>query len=442
MKRVELTPYVTKIFETQGEHIEWFGYYNYDTLNHNQTRMLCNRATVEGVAPEKGMTIELGYYDIPSGDWHKLGETDSFNWQQGAMLQWLPGKGNENKVIYNRSKNNHLISTVYNIETGESRDLSWPIYGITPDGQKAITLNLERSYWCRAYHYQSVANPKYDVRVAEDDGVYELDLENNKVKRIIGIQDVIRTEGDTNSDKQKHWLEHIMINHSGSRMVFLHRYSPEYDTYQYQTIMCLANIDGSGLQCISDEGKYDWSHFGWQKDDAFVIYTVDNNKLGSAYKSMGKKQDGKSLKTILFKMAVGVKNLIPVSIRQKLKGGNSYYQYYVMGNNGFELKEKWDQPYFNIDGHPSFTNDGRYMVTDSYPDGNHMQRLIVFDTKTKQGVVVAQLYAALENNPASCDLHPKLSRDNQFVVVDTAYTGKHRMIVYKLNWDLIKSKIS
>ena len=130
MDRIVLTPFVTKVFETPGEHIEWFGYYNYDTLNHDQTKMLCNRASVDGVAPEKGMTIELGYYDIPSGEWYRIGVSDSFNWQQGAMLQWLPGKGNENKVIYNRSKDNHLISTIYDIETGESRDLCFPIYGI------------------------------------------------------------------------------------------------------------------------------------------------------------------------------------------------------------------------------------------------------------------------------------------------------------------------
>ncbi|SHK28338.1 hypothetical protein [Xylanibacter ruminicola] len=443
MKDIKLSPYISKIFETPGKYCEWFGYYNYDTLNYDQTKLLCNRADFDGVEIKKGMKIELGYYDITDGTWHHIGTSDSFNWQQGAMMQWLLGEGNHNKVIYNCSKNGRLISTIHDVVSGESRDLNWPIYGITPDGKKSISLNLERSYWCRAYHYQSVANPKYNVRVAEDDGIFEIDLEKNRIKKIIAIQDVIKLQNDSNSDKQKHWLEHIMISRDGKKIVFLHRYSPEFDTYQYQTIMCLADIDGKNLQVITDEGKFDWSHFGWQGDDGFVMYTVENNKLGSTYKNIGKStSDKKSLKTIVFSYAVKFKNLLPVSVRQKLKGGKSYYQYYDLQDGLFRLKEKWDQPYFNIDGHPSFTNDGRYMITDSYPDSHNMQRLIVFDTVTKKGMIIGEFNAGLSKNPASCDLHPKLCNDNDYLVIDTAYTGKHRMIVYKIDWSKIKEKLS
>lgn len=444
MDKIKVTPFLSKVFETSGEDSEWFGYYNYDTLNYDQSKMLCNRAKFDGVAPEKGMTIELGYYELNTGEWHHIGESDSFNWQQGSMLQWMPGNGNENKVIYNRSKNGRLISTIYDIMSGKSRDLDWPIYAITPDGRKAITLNFERSYWCRAYHYQSVINPKYDVRVAEDDGIFEINIENNTLKRIIAIQDIIKLQNDPNSDKQKHWLEHIMLSKNGSKMVFLHRYSPEYNTFQYQTVMCLADVSGNNLQVITDENKYDWSHFGWQGDDGFVMYTVDNNRLGSAYKNIGRSANSKmSLKAVVFSLAVKLKNLLPVSIRQKLKGGRAYYQYYHLQDDGvFTMTERWEQAYFNIDGHPSFTNDGKYMITDSYPDAHNMQRLIVFDTASKKGIIVGKFYAGLNKNPASCDLHPKLCRNNNYLVIDTAYTGKHRMIVFKIDWNKIKNKIS
>ena len=114
MKDIKLTDCLEVVFQTNDEHINWFGYYNYDTLNHDQTKMLCNRAQKDGVAPEKGDVIELGYYDIPSGEWHPIGYSDSWNWQQGAMMQWLPGKDNESCVIYNTSKGNHLISIIKN----------------------------------------------------------------------------------------------------------------------------------------------------------------------------------------------------------------------------------------------------------------------------------------------------------------------------------------
>ncbi len=443
MEKIKLTDCLEKIFETPGEFCEWFGYYNYDTLNHDCSRLLCNRAKFDGVKIERGMTIELGYYDLTTGDYHHIGETDSFNWQQGAMMQWIPGTGNENKIIYNCSENGHLVSKIFDIEKKETNTVSWPIYGLTPDGKYSITLNLERSYWCRAYHYESVANPKYNVRVVEDDGIFRIDLKNNKREKIVSIQDVINKNPESNFDNLKHWLEHIMINQAGTKIVFLHRYSPVFDTYQYQTRICLVNIDGTDLQVISDKSKYDWSHFGWQNNN-FAIYTEVNNKLRSSYKDLGKgSSQSFSFKKMLFRTALILKNHLPSNIKKKLKGGKSFYQYYILDSVGqYIFKENWNYSYFNIDGHPSFTNDGRYMITDSYPDSNQFQRLIVYDTETHKGVIIAHLFAGLYNTPASCDLHPKLSRNNEFVVVDTAYSGKHRMVVFKLNWEKIIKKIS
>ena len=93
--------------------------------------------------------------------------------------------------------------------------------------------------------------------------------------------------------------------------------------------------------------------------------------------------------------------------------------------------------FLGIDGHPSFTNSGQYMITDSYPDRQQMQRLIIYNTINGKGKIVGRFFANYKGNPSSCDLHPKLSRDNQFVVVDTAFDEKHHIIVYKIDWDKI-----
>lgn len=137
MTKILLSDYIEKVFETNSkDYSEWFGYYNYDTLNYDQSKMLCNRAQFDGLKPERGMSIELGVYDISSGNWTYIGESDSWNWQQGAMLQWLLGKGNENKVIYNCTRNNHNVATIYDIKTHKQKEIDWAIYGITPDGKK------------------------------------------------------------------------------------------------------------------------------------------------------------------------------------------------------------------------------------------------------------------------------------------------------------------
>ena len=444
MEKKVLTHYLKQVFETNTEFAEWFGYYNYDTLNSDQTKMLCGRSTQDACAITSVMKIDLGYYDIPSGDWHPIDTTDSFSWQQGAMLQWLPGEGNENKVIYNCSANGHLKSKILDLETRETELIDWPIYGITPDGKKSIALNMERSYWCRAYHYMSVANPDYDVSILESDGIFEVDLEKNTVKRIVSIRDVLEIDADKNFPELKHWFEHIMINPSGTKFVFLHRFAPIDKPLLYETRMVMANIDGTGIQVIPGWRDYSWSHFGWNNDDSFTIYTVKIPKMQKELTGALKNASTNKLSfSTLKRMALSsIKKMMPHRLKKILKGGTEYYQYYSANSDGlFELQRELKDPIFNIDGHPSFTKDGKYMITDSYPDKNKFQRLMVYNISTNKGVIIGKFYAPLKGNPASCDLHPKLCRNNNYLVVDSAYTGKHRMIMFELNWDIIKKSI-
>ena len=78
------------------------------------------------------MNVDVGYYDLQNNEWKSIGVSDSYNWPQGCMAQWLINNQNEENIIYNLSKNNKLISRIYNLKTGESRDIEWPIYGLTP----------------------------------------------------------------------------------------------------------------------------------------------------------------------------------------------------------------------------------------------------------------------------------------------------------------------
>lgn len=452
MKYQKISNLVDKVFQTPDETGSWFGYYNYDTLNYNQTRMLSHRTKNDAQKIKKGMVVELGYYEIPSGVWHPFGVSDSYSWQQGSMLQWLPGEGNENKVIYNLSKNNHLISRIQDVETGKFHDINWSIYGITPDGKKSIALDMERSYWCRAYHYESVANESVNMRVAANDGIFEIDLIGNTRKLLIPINDIIDVDKEPYFDMAKHWLEHIMISPNGKRFCFLHRFTIG-TLDEYETRLFVANIDGSNLQLIPDWRIYYFSHFGWNGDDVFAIYAYESGKhqkILAKYNALQRKEshlamqvDVNKKKTIFAK----IKGFVPQSIRSKIwkmffyTPTPQYYKYYMLQDNKFIATEDFTDSLLSIDGHPSFAKDGKYMITDSYPDKNGYQRLVVYNTNNKQVALIGEIYAGLYRRPGSCDLHPKLCVNNDFLAVDSAFNGQHHMILFKLNWNLIKNKI-
>lgn len=427
--------YLIKKFETNTDFTEWFGYYNYDVVSKDGTKMLCNRATFDGRAVKSDDSLELGWYDLQTGEWHHIAVTNSFNWQQCAMLQWMPN--DENKVIYNIAMDNHFKSIIHDIKTKEERVIDFPTYCVTPDGKYSIALNYERSYWCRAYHYQSLKNPEYDVRVAEDDGIFKVDLEHNIVTRIVKIQDVIAMDSLNDFSTAKHWLEHIMLNQSGDRIVFLHRYS--YGN-AYSTRMFICDIDGGNLQIVDGWKENDWSHFGWKGDREFVIYSVKKNAFQVNYaKSVQKAKSKFSIMSIV-NWAVHLPGLR--IIKDKLKPKDKYYKHYREVDGRYEFVRNFDNKLFGIDGHPSFTKDGRYMITDSYPDENGNQRLIIFDTQTMKGIQIASIPAPLSGTPASCDLHPKLSFGGQYIGIDTAYSGKHKMVLFEIVWDAVKKQIS
>ncbi len=445
MTSYRISNYIDKIFETPSEnHSEWFGYYNYDTLSSDQTKLLCNRITEDGVSPRSDLPIEVGFYDIPSGLWHHIGYSDSWNWQQGCMLQWL----NDDEVIYNASKNNHHIAIIHKISTGDNRILDWAIYGITPDGTKSISLDMERAHWCRAYHYESVVDTSKDGAVYEGDGVFEIDLINNTRKRIIPIQDIIALDNRPYFKEAKHWLEHVMINQEGTRFCVLHRFSPINNVYLYKTRLILVDMQTLKMECIPNWEYTQWSHFGWNNND-FCIYaypckipvseTDFVQKSTSSLNTTYNLSHNKYLKQFISK---GIHSIIPIRLDDIIRGLRKHYQYYAQYNGQYRIVDRFKNTLFDIDGHPSFVAGGKYVVTDTYPDKNKEQRLVIYNRYNKKYLVLAIFNAYYKGNPASCDLHPKLSRDGKYIVVDSAHDEKHHMLVFKLNWQKIKQKIS
>ncbi len=434
MKKYRLTSSVQKVFETDGQHPEWGGYYNYDFLSADHTKLLCNRSCMDGRAVQQGDMVEVGYYDLTTGTWHSLDVSDSFNWPQATMLQWIPGS-DDKKVIFNLSKDGHLISRIVDIETGEKRDLCYPVYGMTPDGKQAITLNLERSYWTPAYHYQSVVNEACNVDVLEGDGIFSLDIESNTLKCIVTLEDVLKYKPEERFAEGAHWLEHIMVSPSGKRFVFLHRYM--YGGKGRRTRMLIADIDGSNLQVIDNWQKYRWSHFGWRGDDSFVMYAVEQKQIAASYGAAAAPAAKKSIKSRVMGVVKSIyrktlSRLIPKNFKTRMLNKTGYQLYEADASGLFTLKKTYSIGALSIDGHPSFTPDGRYMITDTYADDKKYRRLLVLDMQSEQLTELGKFYSPFWGTPASCDLHPKLSRDGGYVVIDTAYSGGHRMMVLKL----------
>lgn len=239
-----------------------------------------------------------------------------------------------------------------------------------------------------------------------------------------------------------------MISPSGKRFCFLHRFTVG-SLDDYETRLFIADIDGKNLQIIDGWRDFYWSHFGWNGDDSFVIYSCEN-KIHSKIVNdeLDEKVSGLSVNPtsgVIGDVKKMVVSLIPYSLkgilRKKILGQNCGYQYYERVGGVFTLKRFLNSSNLNIDGHPSFTKDGRYMITDSYPDEKQYQRLIVLDLQSGKSIIIGRIFAGLHRQNGSCDLHPKLCKNNNYLAVDSAFDGTHHMILFNLNWSLITNEL-
>ena len=156
---------------TAGPKAHWFGYYDKQQFDATGRYMLGMEVGFQGRTPEPGDVIHLGYIDLEQHDrWTPFAESRAWNWQQGCMLQWLPGSKAE--VIYNEREGDRYVAVVQDGFTGQKRKLPKPIYAVTPDGRYAIGTNFSRITETRpGYGYAGVPDPYVEYMHPAEDGL-------------------------------------------------------------------------------------------------------------------------------------------------------------------------------------------------------------------------------------------------------------------------------
>jgi len=82
------------------------------------------------------------------------------------------------------------------------------------------------------------------------------------------------------------------------------------------------------------------------------------------------------------------------------------------------------------DGHPTYSPDGRWVLTDTYPNAGRIRTLILFDTRISKRYDSARYFAPFRfDGPMRCDLHPRWSPDGRQVCFDSAREGARRVYI-------------
>ena len=419
-----LPPWAAVAFSTPRERSHFYGYYYHSPLSADGHHLLAHRVGFDGRKVEASDHADVGYFDLRDGSWHVLGTTKAFNWQQGATLQWL-GPDFQSRIIYNDQEDDRFVSHIIEVSSRVQRTVPHAVYEVHPSGRTALGVQFKRHYFCRAYHYEGIRDDRWNVPLHPEDGISAIDLDAGTARLLLRTADIACLDTTPAMAGVPHWLEHLLWNPSGTRFGFLHRFG---SLQTYGTRVFTADAHGGTIFRLLGHEDYSFSHMGWRDDSRFVNFGVKTKPLTQAYSAMVGSSN--SLKKALVAGWRAAKWLLPRDFTDRRRAAGGYAL--VRDRHGVE---KWlSTGWLRRDGHPSWTKDGRFMLTDTYADETGYRHLLLYDTESARLHSVGRFFSPFNACSYRCDLHPRFSRDERRIIIDTAHTGRHQMMVLDVDW--------
>ncbi len=366
----------------------FFGYYDKTPWDATQRFMLCMRAnnTWSDVSPREIadiILIDTTKKKNEKGRVKKIAETRAWNVQMSCMLQWL-GPDYESKILYNDFRDGKFCSIVLDIATGNERVINAPVYSVSTDGKHAITLDFARLYSLRpGYGYYNTPEKTKGIALPDEPCIWTVNLESGKVTPLLKYTDFSQFQPRKEMQEKNavHKVNHLMLSPNGKRFMVLYRWFNGQRKYS-RLITC--NTDGSDMYLLSDDDMV--SHCYWKNDDEIIAFE-------------NKHSDGPG--------------------------------YYLMKDKTQEYIHLWSK--YSNDGHPSYSPDRRFVVTDSYPNRARIADIKILkdtDVAAEQTSVIVRVFAPFKyDNDTRCDLHPRWSRDGKMICFDSVFEGHRGLYV-------------
>lgn len=383
-----------ELISPSDDYEYFFGYYDKTPWDISERYILClrTRNTYKNVAPHEKADIVIIDTSMPINSKKRVkvvAETSAWNVQQGCMLQWL-GPDYSSKIIYNDFQNGKFCSIILSLTTNSSKILDAPVYSVSSNGKMALTLDFSRLHTLRpGYGYSNIDDETKNVAIPDGCCIWKIDLNKNEVVPILKYFDLVNFQHRAEMDGAVHKVNHIMLNPSANRFMFLHRWFKGSKKYS-RLLTC--DINGKNLYNLSDDNMV--SHCCWKNDCEILAF------------------------------------------ENKMSFGNGYY---LMKDKTNEFIKCSD---LSNDGHPSFSPNGNFIVTDSYPDRKRIQSVYILEANNlikSEPKVVAKFFSPFKyDNDTRCDLHPRWNRTSDKICVDSACNGKRGVYVINIE-ELVKN---
>ncbi|WP_417847248.1 hypothetical protein [Thalassoglobus sp.] len=369
---------------TKGPRHHWFGYYDKLQFDPSSRFVLGMEVPFEHRSPAADDIIKIGLVDLEDNDrWTELDQSIAWNWQQGCMLQWIPGE--KSKILWNDRDGDRFVCRILDVETGNGRTIPHPIYSVSPDGKTAVTPDFRRIADVRpGYGYTGLKDPYTDDLAPEETGIFRVDLDTGESKLIISLADIAKIGEIPNSQPGiKHYFNHLLFSPNGERFIALHRW--RYPNGSRLTRLITAKPDGSDIRVVIPNGYA--SHFIWR--DPQHILSQSKNYLG-----------------------------------------NPNWGDFLFEDRDNGILEEVGHGVLDGGGHLSYLPGNEWILNDTYPKGaERMQIPHLYHVESGKRIDIGKFHLPKEyTGEWRVDTHPRFSPNSQYVCIDSPHQNEGRQL--------------
>ncbi|KEO90885.1 hypothetical protein EH31_07560 [Erythrobacter longus] len=350
------------------------GYYEIQPVSADGMAVLAHASVAARSALTGKESARLGWFEIETGEWHELAQTQLWCWQMGARLRWWDSAG-PRALAFNTIVDGKAVHAVAD-ESGVRAQCDWPLFDAREEAGIGLSLNFGRLAHCRpGYGYPRLEDPFADDNLPDGDGVTLVDLATGKGELVYPMPEFAKAVPGA-TQREYHYLNAALLSPKATRFTVLYKRLPEAGAVHNWTVdAMIGNCDGSGLIRVPLNGRA--SHYWWLDEDR-IVYTA----------------------------------------------GEGIFANYVV----FDCRDQSLTPLSNaapsVDGHPSKSEATGQWITDTYPDLYSDQTLFTLSPDAGERREIGRLLADRRyQDEWRCDLHPRWSRDGETVWVDSTHEG-------------------
>jgi len=404
------------IAETPRDRAHFFGFHDVTPWNPANDMLAVLRVDPEIRHQPDGEVAEICLWKPGAGAPEPVGSTTAWNFQMGARAQWLA----DGRLIYNKLAEGRLGACVFNPADGTERMIGYAVCSVHPGGRVAIAPNYGRlrKHW-PAYGLPSDFPASIDTPAPEDDGIWRVDLETGVAELLIPIAEIAQVGAGTPADVAQ-VVTHTQFNPGGTQFAFMHRYFLN-DGAIYSRLL-VANGDGSNLRLLAEEKV---THYDWRDDGTILAWSRFMSSGLAAARRSGLL--GSPILRPAISIARKLRHRLPSGVGSV---GNEHY--FLIPVDAPTERRVIGADVLPVDGHPMFhVDDPGLMVTDTYPDAEGMQNLMLFDLDGDRRIDIGRYLSDLSvgDGDMKCDLHPRWDRTGRKVSVDSSRAGIRQNLI-------------